>query len=82
MLHEQRRTALPRLHAFNEILANPLMADLGVMQVSDGRRFYTLGLGRFQLDPSAWLIDLMERVGLVWDVVRIGPDRMATKALA
>ena len=39
------------------------------------------GLGRFELDPSARLIDLMERVGLVWDVVRIGPERMAAKAL-
>jgi stearoyl-CoA desaturase (delta-9 desaturase) len=38
------------------------------------------GLGRFELDPSGRLIDLMERIGLAWDVVRIGPDRLASKA--
>jgi stearoyl-CoA desaturase (delta-9 desaturase) len=39
------------------------------------------GLGRAELDPSAALISLMERVGLVWDVVRIGPERLASKAM-
>jgi stearoyl-CoA desaturase (Delta-9 desaturase) len=29
------------------------------------------GLGRWQLDPSAWLIAGLERLGLVWGVVRI-----------
>jgi stearoyl-CoA desaturase (delta-9 desaturase) len=37
------------------------------------------GLGRGQLDPSAALISLMERVGLAWDVVRISPERIASK---
>ena len=40
------------------------------------------GLGRFELDPSGRLIDLMERIGLVWDVVRIRPDRIASKTRA
>jgi len=40
------------------------------------------GLGRHELDPSGRLIDLMERAGLVWDVVRIDPERMARKALS
>jgi stearoyl-CoA desaturase (Delta-9 desaturase) len=40
------------------------------------------GLGRFQLDPSAWVITLMERTGLAWDVVRIAPERMARKEFA
>ncbi len=40
------------------------------------------GLGRLEFDPSAALISLMERVGLVWDVVRIGPERLASKAVA
>ena len=31
------------------------------------------------LDPSAWLIRVMERLGLVWDVVRITPERQAQK---
>src|SRR4051794_19933785 len=31
------------------------------------------------LDPSAWLIGLMEKVGLVWDVVRITPERQRQK---
>jgi stearoyl-CoA desaturase (Delta-9 desaturase) len=33
------------------------------------------GLRWWQLDPSGWLIGAMERVGLVWDVVRITPER-------
>jgi stearoyl-CoA desaturase (Delta-9 desaturase) len=33
------------------------------------------GLRWWQLDPSAWLITAMERTGLVWDVVRISPER-------
>ncbi len=40
------------------------------------------GLGRAELDPSAALIGLMERIGLVWDVVRIAPERLATKAIS
>jgi stearoyl-CoA desaturase (Delta-9 desaturase) len=40
------------------------------------------GLKRFQPDPSAWLIWTMEKLGLVWDVVRISPERQATKAAA
>ena len=38
------------------------------------------GLSRAEFDPSAILIALMERVGLVWDVVRIDPKRIAAKA--
>jgi stearoyl-CoA desaturase (Delta-9 desaturase) len=37
------------------------------------------GLGRLELDPSAWLIRAMERLGLVWNVVRIAPERQAQK---
>jgi stearoyl-CoA desaturase (delta-9 desaturase) len=39
------------------------------------------GLSRAEatLDPSAWLIRVMERLGLVWDVVRITPERQAQK---
>jgi len=40
------------------------------------------GLGRFEVDPSARLIDFMERIGLVWDVVRIRPDHLAGKVRA
>ena len=39
------------------------------------------GLGRAELDPSAALIALMERLGLAWDVVRISPERLASKAV-
>ncbi len=39
------------------------------------------GLGRWQLDPSAIIIRLMEEVGLAWDVVRIDPARLQAKAL-
>jgi stearoyl-CoA desaturase (delta-9 desaturase) len=37
------------------------------------------GLRRFEPDPSAWVIALMERLGLVWNVVRISPERQAQK---
>src|SRR4051794_22889264 len=38
------------------------------------------GLGRWQLDPSALLIVGLEKLGLVWDVVRPTPARRAAKA--
>jgi stearoyl-CoA desaturase (Delta-9 desaturase) len=37
------------------------------------------GLRWWQLDPSAWLIDGLARVGLVWDVVGVAPERMLAK---
>jgi stearoyl-CoA desaturase (delta-9 desaturase) len=40
------------------------------------------GLHRYELDPSALVITLLERTGLVWDVVRISPGRQAARALA
>jgi stearoyl-CoA desaturase (delta-9 desaturase) len=40
------------------------------------------GLRRVELDPSALVIRLLERTGLIWDVVRISPERQATRALA
>jgi stearoyl-CoA desaturase (delta-9 desaturase) len=40
------------------------------------------GLKRWELDPSAAVIWTLERLGLVWDVVRISPDRQAAKAAA
>jgi len=40
----------------------------------------THGLGRFQIDISAVVIDGLEKLGLVWDVVRVSPDRLAAKA--
>jgi stearoyl-CoA desaturase (delta-9 desaturase) len=38
------------------------------------------GLGRRQLDLSALVIGSLERAGLVWDVVRVSPERLASKA--
>jgi stearoyl-CoA desaturase (Delta-9 desaturase) len=40
------------------------------------------GLGRWQLDLSALVIGTLERLGLIWDVVRPSPDRLASKAAA
>src|ERR671922_82291 len=42
------------------------------------------GLSRLEssLDPSAWLIAVMEKAGLVWDVVRITPERQRQKLAA
>jgi stearoyl-CoA desaturase (delta-9 desaturase) len=33
------------------------------------------------MDPSAWLIRVMERLGLVWNVVRISPERQQARTL-
>jgi stearoyl-CoA desaturase (Delta-9 desaturase) len=38
------------------------------------------GLRGWQLDPSAWLIRALEKLGLVWDVVRISPERQVRRA--
>ena len=40
------------------------------------------GLERHQLDISAGVIALLERLGLAWDVVRIDPSRVAAKRSA
>ena len=40
-----------------------------------------LGLGRREVDISAGVIWALEKVGLVWDVVRVSPERMARKAV-
>jgi stearoyl-CoA desaturase (Delta-9 desaturase) len=40
------------------------------------------GLGRWQLDPSAWLIAGLERCHLAWDVVRVSPARQLAKRRA
>ena len=40
------------------------------------------GMRRFEIDPSAWVIRGLEKVGLAWDVVRISPERQAIKASA
>jgi stearoyl-CoA desaturase (Delta-9 desaturase) len=39
------------------------------------------GLGRWQFDLSALVIAGLEKAGLVWDVVRIPPERQQAKAL-
>ena len=43
---------------------------------------YRHGLRRWQLDPSAAIIRMLEMTGLVWDVVRVDPAREARMALA
>jgi stearoyl-CoA desaturase (Delta-9 desaturase) len=42
----------------------------------------THGMRRWELDPSALVIRGLEKLGLVWDVVRVDPERQARKALA
>ena len=39
------------------------------------------GLQRWQPDPSAFVISMLERVGLAWNVVRISPERQHRKAI-
>ncbi len=38
------------------------------------------GLRWYQIDISAMVISALEKVGLVWDVVRVSPERQARKA--
>jgi len=40
------------------------------------------GIKRWQIDPSAAMIRLLELMGLAWDVVRIDPARCTSKELA
>ena len=40
------------------------------------------GLGRLQFDPSALVIRGLERIGLVWNVVRVSPERQRARAVA
>ena len=43
---------------------------------------YRHGLRRWQIDPSAGMIRLLEMSGLAWDVVRVDPERIARRAAA
>jgi stearoyl-CoA desaturase (delta-9 desaturase) len=38
------------------------------------------GLKRWELDPSALIISILEKLGLAWNVVRISPERQAERA--
>jgi stearoyl-CoA desaturase (Delta-9 desaturase) len=40
------------------------------------------GLRRWEFDPSAAVIDALERLGLAWDVVRVSPERQAARLAA
>ena len=39
------------------------------------------GLGRWQVDVSAIVIAALERMGLIWNVVRVSPERQRMKAV-
>jgi stearoyl-CoA desaturase (Delta-9 desaturase) len=43
--------------------------------------FHGLRLGERIADPTGLVIALLEKLGLVWNVVRVSPDRQAAKAL-
>jgi stearoyl-CoA desaturase (delta-9 desaturase) len=40
-----------------------------------------LSLRERLMDPSAWVIGVMEKLGLVWNVVRITPERQEQRTL-
>src|SRR3954447_8745084 len=37
------------------------------------------GLRPYELDPTGWMVRLLRRMGLAWDVVEIAPERQAQK---
>jgi stearoyl-CoA desaturase (delta-9 desaturase) len=37
---------------------------------------------RWQIDTSAMVIRLLEKLGLAWDVVRVSPERQAKRAVS
>ena len=40
------------------------------------------GLRWYEVDPSGWIISVLERLGLAWNVVRITPERQRARTLA
>jgi stearoyl-CoA desaturase (Delta-9 desaturase) len=42
----------------------------------------THGMGRWEIDPAAIVIRMLDRVGLAWDVVTVSPERQARKLAA
>jgi stearoyl-CoA desaturase (delta-9 desaturase) len=44
--------------------------------------FHGLRLGERLADPTGLMIALLEKLGLVWNVVRVSPDRQAAKLLS
>jgi stearoyl-CoA desaturase (delta-9 desaturase) len=42
--------------------------------------FHGLRRWEFVLDPGGWVVSLMEKVGLAWDVVRVDPERQQARA--
>src|SRR3954453_4928311 len=40
------------------------------------------GMRRWQVDTSAMVIRLLEKLGLAWDVVRVSPERQAKRAVS
>ena len=92
MLHHVTYSVNPLCHFFgrrrfttgdqSRNLAWLSLASLGEAWHNNHHAFPTSafhGLDRFELDPSALLIGLLERAGLVWDVVRVIPERQATR---
>jgi stearoyl-CoA desaturase (Delta-9 desaturase) len=39
------------------------------------------GLKRWEVDPAGYVIRAMERTGLIWDVVRVSPEKQAAKLM-
>ena len=40
------------------------------------------GLRRFELDPTGWLVRVLKRAGLAWNVVEITPERQRERMQA
>jgi stearoyl-CoA desaturase (delta-9 desaturase) len=40
------------------------------------------GLKRWEIDPAGYVIRAMEKTGLIWDVVRVSPEKQAAKLMS
>ena len=57
----------------------PRSARAGTTTTTPSRPRPSTGCARWEIDPSAIVIRGLEKLGLVWDVVRIDPERQAAQ---
>ena len=87
--HLERELGLPSLgqapfETRDQSRNNPFVALVGLGEGNHHNhhafpRSAKHGLQRWQFDPTWWLIWIMEKLGLAWDVQRVTPEAMERK---